>query len=816
MSLLGSLTVGILGNMSGLSNSFRDAQSEVSNFSNRLQSIGSSISSVGETLTRRITIPAIGAATALTSITLVKGFGRLTGIDTAQAKLKGLGHDAENVTKIMESALESVRGTAFGMDEAATTAASAVAAGIEPGKELTRYLSLTGDAAAIAGSSMSEMGSIINKVQTAQKAYTGELNQLADRGIPIFQWLASEAGVTAEEVRKMASDGQISSEMFLKAIEKNIGGAAKTMGESSFTASLSNIWASVSRIGANFLDAGGEAGGFFSTVKPLLNDFNNSLGVVEEKAAELGVLFGQAFNNFLDTLKDLKARFDDLSPAMQVMILKVGAIGSAIAVGIGPALQIIGKLVTSIGALSSAGLLTGPIGLAVLAVAGLSAALIALWQNSETFRTTVTEIFNKVKDVAVQVFGTVASFIGEKISQIKAFWDENGTQFLEAVENVFNGIKAVIDFVMPAVLFIIDMVWTAIKQVIDGALNVIMGLVKVFTGLFTGDFSLMWEGVKQLFFGAIDLIMGWLTLTFVGGIRTLLTNLAKGSLNIVKNMWTSIVNFFRSFGTNVQNIVSGFANTIMNFFRNLVDAALTLFNLFKARGASTFEAFKGVVISIITSLRNGLATIWNAIASLFTNTASTISNIVSGIFNGLKNTISTIWGGVRNVISNIWNGVMSFFRGINLTQVGKDIIQGLINGIGSMASAVWDKAKSIASGIGNAIKNTLGIASPSKVMIGFGKNVSEGLAIGMDDMLSKVNQSANRLANAAKPNIPDASFSMNEPTHTTHGNDTMSNIINFSRMFEGANFYVRNDDDIKKIARELFNLQTKNGRVVLG
>src|SRR5699024_4446164 len=130
---------------------------------------------------------------------------------------------------------------------------------------------------AIAGTDMSEMGSIFNKVQTAQRAYSGDLNQLADRGIPIYQWLADEAGVTAEEVRDMASDGEISSKMFLNAIDKNIGGAAKKIGEKSFTAALANMWAAVGRLGASFLDAGNKGGGLFSKLKPLINEFTDQL-----------------------------------------------------------------------------------------------------------------------------------------------------------------------------------------------------------------------------------------------------------------------------------------------------------------------------------------------------------------------------------------------------------------------------------------------------------------------------------------------------------------------------------------------------------
>ena len=87
--------------------------------------------------------------------------------------------------KIMENALNSVKGTSFGLGEAASTAASAVAAGVEPGKELERYLKLSGDAAAVAGVDINEMGAIFNKVQTSNKIQMGEMNQLLDRGIQI-------------------------------------------------------------------------------------------------------------------------------------------------------------------------------------------------------------------------------------------------------------------------------------------------------------------------------------------------------------------------------------------------------------------------------------------------------------------------------------------------------------------------------------------------------------------------------------------------------------------------------------------------------
>src|SRR5690606_28986203 len=98
---------------------------------------------------------------------------------------------------------------------------------------------------------------------------------------------------------------------------------------------------------------------------------------------------------------------------------------------------------------------------------------------------------------------------------------------------------------------------------------------------------------------------------------------------------------------------------------------------------------------------------------------------------------------------------------IDLYQIGKDIIQGLINGIGSMAQAVWDKAKSIAQGIGDAIKATLGIASPSKVMIQFGEWTGEGLKIGLENtfgQLRKVSKEMSEIIIPTMPTFPTSPF----------------------------------------------------------
>ena len=367
------------------------------NIGGKMSGVGGVAKSLGDSLTKYITAPAVAATSALVGISLVKGIDRLTGIDTAKAKLMALGHDGESVEKIMENALNSVKGTSFGLGEAASTAASAVAAGVEPGKELERYLKLSGDAAAVAGVDINEMGAIFNKVQTSNKIQMGEMNQLLDRGIPIVQMLAEQLGVSAEEVTELASKGEISSEDFLNAVENGFGGAAKVMGENSITAALANMWAALGRVGANFLDAGGKGGGFFSQVKPILGELTDMFSNFEGVAASWGEKLGAVFAQIVEKIREGVTWFNNLESSQKKMF---GALALGV-VAAGPLLAIFGRILMTLGNFLTAigpiikgiklmggafAILTSPVSLTIGAIVGLGAAFVIAYNKSETFR----------------------------------------------------------------------------------------------------------------------------------------------------------------------------------------------------------------------------------------------------------------------------------------------------------------------------------------------------------------------------------------------------------------------------------------------
>ena len=97
-----------------------------------------------------------------------------------------------------------------------------------------------------------------------------------------------------------------------------------------------------------------------------------------------------------------------------------------------------------------------------------------------------------------------------------------------------------------------------------------------------------------------------------------------------------------------------------------------------------------------------------------------------------------------------------------------EIIQGLINGIRKKAGEVARAAGDIANGIAKKIGGILKLGSPSKVMIEMGENTGDGMAIGMEHSMKRIN---NMAANMAKNAIPD----LKNGNANDNGNTTKTN-----------------------------------------
>ncbi|MGO3297048.1 MAG: tape measure protein, partial [Marinobacter sp.] len=389
-------------------------------------SLGSRLSA-GMKKTLKVGAAAIGTTLAAgVGAALFKGMQRLNSLDQATAKLRGLGHSAEGVESIMKNALASVKGTAFGLDAAATTAAGAVAAGIKPGAELEGVLKSVANSAAAAGIDMGEMGGIFNKVASIGKAQNDSLQQVADRGIPIYQALSDQLGVTTDEVFKMASAGEIGFSDFEKAMTTAAGTVADEMGNT-VQGSWANFMASLGRIGAGVL------GGVWSQLAPVLQSVTEAMGPLENIAGVVGEKIGKflapAIEWLMDSLKNgvdfsmftpLGVIFEALKPVLPVVSDSIKQIAGVIGGALKSALPAVTPLLETVAVVIAAILRAiGP--LVKVMTALLVPVLKLLSPLFKILATVLTPIVELLAAVLVPVLGLVsdglnwlAAVIGEK------------------------------------------------------------------------------------------------------------------------------------------------------------------------------------------------------------------------------------------------------------------------------------------------------------------------------------------------------------------------------------------------------------------
>lgn len=226
-----------------------------------------------------------GIASGIAGLTAKGGFDRALNIERAQTKLKALKYDTASVDKIMGNALASVKGTAFGLGDAASVAATLVASGIKQGGDLEGVLTTVGDAAQISGRSFQDMGLIFSQVAAKGKLQGDDMLQLMGSGIPVLQYLADHFHTTTEAASDMVSDGKVSFADFEAAMKEHIGGAAKNAGES-FDGMVGNVKAAIGRLGEQFetplLNAATKVGG---KLIPIIDQTTTATGKLADQFA---------------------------------------------------------------------------------------------------------------------------------------------------------------------------------------------------------------------------------------------------------------------------------------------------------------------------------------------------------------------------------------------------------------------------------------------------------------------------------------------------------------------------------------------------
>lgn len=243
-----------------------------------------------------------------------------------------------------------------------------------------------------------------------------------------------------------------------------------------------------------------------------------------------------------------------LSPVKNSILVLTGlaAILGPMAIGIAAIITSVGKIRTVMNGLNIAKkikdiansfkLLTilNPTTLGIGAVIALGAAFVLAYQKIKPFREFINGIgkgiMNSLRPV-INMVGTIGNSFKKLFNAMKTYFSENGLSFLQAFANVFKVVAIAIGASMSRIIVIIKVAlnliknifsttWGSIEQIVGGVFTAIGGLLKVFAGLFTGNWQLLWSGVKDIFSGIWNTFKG-----IVGGVINVIIGIVNSGID---------------------------------------------------------------------------------------------------------------------------------------------------------------------------------------------------------------------------------------------------------------------------------------------
>lgn len=256
------------------------------------------------------------------------GWSRATNIDQAKFKLEGLDVAWNDIYEDINYGVDK---TAYGLDAAATAAAQLVASGVEFGEKfgatgnspMAHALKGISGVAAMTSSSYEEISRIFTQVAGNGRLMGDQLLQLSSRGLNAAAILGKKLNKTEEEIRKMASKGEISFEQFSETMFEKFGDHA-TEANKTFEGSLSNMKSALSRIGQPVAEK------FRSTMVGIFNSFRLLFNGIKNAFADSGLFdqVGRAIENFGAIGKGFIDKFYEVKEDGKVVIAPLQELAS--------------------------------------------------------------------------------------------------------------------------------------------------------------------------------------------------------------------------------------------------------------------------------------------------------------------------------------------------------------------------------------------------------------------------------------------------------------------------------------------------------
>lgn len=360
------------------------------------------------------------------------------------------------------------------------------------------------------------------------------------------------------------------------------------------------------------------------------------------------------------------------------------------------------------------------------------------------------------------------------------------------------------------------------STVVPGIESVIDWIVNAFTsfGSWLAEIgTAIWEGISGWFTSAYDFISAWWEGVAVPAIGAAIDWIVQGFTDLGTTLgilWQETLNLATTIGGAIRDFFVSAVTLITTTAQNAAAMVKQHWEQLKAHTAATFAAIKTTVETAITTAKTAIVT---AVTQAKTTAIAQ--------WNAMLSSCKSIFTSLHSHITQTIQTATNYLASVSWYSLGVNLMQGFLNGLKSLMSTIWNEVVAFVQRCTEAVRNALGVHSPSKVFEEIGINVDRGALKGLRSGFPEILESAEEMANALPAAVSPAALetsrayeglSRNFPTAdgdvAFSGEESMNGVLGLLEMLYDAVVAGR-DTSITIGEEEVFNAVVRaNNRAI--